>query len=120
VTIEGDITIRVMAGVGRWRITKKLTLAQLKKYRAKVRAFSQPFTQRRSRTLMGGWPQSTTDAVNAGFINYLESMVEAVGVEPTSENVTGQEPTYLVAFARRELPRHFRARRSERTRNARR
>ena len=36
-------------------------------------------------------------------------MVEAAGVEPASENVTGQEPTYLVAFARRELPRHIRA-----------
>jgi len=47
-------------------------------------------------------------------------MVEAVGVEPTSENVTGQEPTYLVQFPRRELPRHIRVRRSERTRNARR
>ena len=32
------------------------------------------------------------------------SVVEAVGVEPTSENVTGQEPTYLVAFARRSYP----------------
>ena len=27
-----------------------------------------------------------------------EVMVEAAGVEPASENVTGQEPTYLVAF----------------------
>ena len=36
-------------------------------------------------------------------------MVEAVGVEPTSENVTGQEPTYLSEFTRRELPRHIRA-----------
>ena len=35
-------------------------------------------------------------------------MVEAVGVEPTSENVTGQEPTYLVQFTRRELPRQIR------------
>jgi hypothetical protein len=26
-----------------------------------------------------------------------EILVEAVGVEPTSENVTGQEPTYLVS-----------------------
>jgi len=37
-----------------------------------------------------------------------EILVEAVGVEPTSENVTGQEPTYLVQFTRRELPRHIR------------
>jgi hypothetical protein len=47
--------------------------------------------------------------------NYL---VEAAGVEPASENVTGQEPTYLVAFTRRELPRHIRVLRLERTRNA--
>ena len=46
------------------------------------------------------------------------NMVEAAGVEPASENVTGQEPTYVVAFARRELPRHIRALRLERTRNA--
>ncbi len=45
-------------------------------------------------------------------------MVEAAGVEPASENVTGQEPTYVVTFARRELPRHIRALRLERTRNA--
>jgi len=45
-------------------------------------------------------------------------MVEAAGVEPASENVTGQEPTYLVAFTRRELPRHIRGLRLERTRNA--
>jgi hypothetical protein len=47
-----------------------------------------------------------------------EEMVEAVGVEPTSENVTGQEPTYLVQFTRRELPRQIRALHLERTRNA--
>ena len=35
-------------------------------------------------------------------------MVEAVGVEPTSENATGQEPTYLVQFTQRELPRQIR------------
>lgn len=48
------------------------------------------------------------------------NMVEAVGVEPTSENVTGQEPTYLVQFTRRELPRQIRVVRLERTRNAKR
>ena len=48
------------------------------------------------------------------------NMVEAVGVEPTSENVTGQEPTYLVQFTRRELPRQIRVLRLERTRNAKR
>ena len=46
-----------------------------------------------------------------------KNMVEAVGVEPTSENVTGQEPTYLVQFTRRELPRQIRVFRLERTRN---
>jgi hypothetical protein len=50
----------------------------------------------------------------------LKNMVEAVGVEPTSENVTGQEPTYLVQFTRRELPRQIRALRLERTRNVKR
>ena len=49
-----------------------------------------------------------------------EKMVEAVGVEPTSENVTGQEPTYLVQFTQRELPRQIRVLRLERTRNAKR
>ena len=47
-------------------------------------------------------------------------MVEAAGVEPASENVTGQEPTYLVQFTRRELPRQIRVVRLERTRNAKR
>ena len=45
-------------------------------------------------------------------------LVEAAGVEPASENVTGQEPTYVVAFTRRELPRHIRFLRLEPTRNA--
>jgi len=40
-----------------------------------------------------------------------QNVVEAAGVEPASENVTGQEPTYLVAFTRWELPHHFRVRR---------
>ena len=53
-----------------------------------------------------------------GEENNLERLVEAAGVEPASENVTGQKPTYLVAFTRRELPRHIRFLRSERTRNA--
>jgi hypothetical protein len=51
---------------------------------------------------------------------FQKNMVEAVGVEPTSENVTGQEPTYLVQFTRRELPRQIRVLRLERTRNAKR
>ena len=50
----------------------------------------------------------------------FRKLVEAVGVEPTSENVTGQEPTYLVQFTRRELPRQIRVVRLERTRNAKR
>jgi hypothetical protein len=53
-------------------------------------------------------------------LKFQEKMVEAVGVEPTSENVTGQEPTYLVQFTRRELPRQIRVLRLERTRNAKR
>ena len=28
----------------------------------------------------------------------IRNMVEAAGVEPASENITGQEPTYLFAF----------------------
>ena len=31
-------------------------------------------------------------------------MVEAAGVEPASENVTGKETTYLVQFMRRNYP----------------
>lgn len=52
--------------------------------------------------------------------DFTKDLVEAVGVEPTSENVTGQEPTYLVQFTRRELPRQIRVVRLERTRNAKR
>jgi hypothetical protein len=52
--------------------------------------------------------------------DFRKRLVEAVGVEPTSENVTGQEPTYLVQFTRRELPRQIRVLRLERTRNAKR
>jgi len=44
-------------------------------------------------------------------------MVEAAGVEPASENVTGQEPTCLVAFMPWALPQDVRDPRSERTRN---
>ena len=45
-------------------------------------------------------------------------MVEAAGVEPASENVTGQEPTCVVAFMPQALPWDVRGLRSERTRNA--
>src|SRR5262249_50720687 len=55
-------------------------------------------------------------SLRSGF--QKKKMVEAVGVEPTSENVTGQEPTYLVQFTRREFPRQIRVLRLERTRNA--
>jgi len=54
--------------------------------------------------------------------NYLKllktKVVEATGVEPASENVTGQEPTCLVQFMPWALPQDVRGRRSERTRNA--
>src|SRR5437762_9103938 len=45
-------------------------------------------------------------------------MVEAAGVEPASENVTGQEPTCVVQFMPQALPWDVRGARSERTRNA--
>jgi len=45
-------------------------------------------------------------------------MVEAAGVEPASENVTGQETTCLFAFMPQALPWDVRGPRSERTRNA--
>ena len=48
----------------------------------------------------------------------LLKMVEAAGVEPASENVTGQEPTCLVQFLPPALPEDVRGPRSERTRNA--
>jgi beta-phosphoglucomutase-like phosphatase (HAD superfamily) len=50
-------------------------------------------------------------------INVLE-MVEAAGVEPASENVTGQETTCLVQFLLPAFTGNVRGRRSERTRNA--
>ena len=46
------------------------------------------------------------------------SVVEAAGVEPASENVTGQETTCLFAFMPSALPEDVRGPRSERTRNA--
>src|SRR5215469_16380325 len=46
-----------------------------------------------------------------------EKLVEAAGVEPASENVTGQEPTCVVQFLPQALPWDVRGRRSERTRN---
>lgn len=47
-----------------------------------------------------------------------EILVEAAGVEPASENVTGQETTCLFQFMPQALPWDVRSRRSERTRNA--
>jgi hypothetical protein len=44
-------------------------------------------------------------------------MVEAAGVEPASENVTGQETTCLVQFMLLAFTRNVRGPRSERTRN---
>jgi len=48
------------------------------------------------------------------------SVVEAAGVEPASENVTGQETTCLFTFMPWALPQDVRAGCSERTRNSRR
>jgi hypothetical protein len=47
-----------------------------------------------------------------------EILVEAAGVEPASENVTGQETTCLFQFMPWALPQDVRGCRSERTRNA--
>jgi hypothetical protein len=47
-----------------------------------------------------------------------KGMVEAAGVEPASENVTGQETTCLFQFMPSALPEDVRGPRSERTRNA--
>jgi hypothetical protein len=44
-------------------------------------------------------------------------VVEAAGVEPASENVTGQETTCLFTFMPSALPEDVRDLRSERTRN---
>jgi hypothetical protein len=38
-------------------------------------------------------------------------MVEAAGVEPASENDDSKEPTYVVTFMLRALPRNVRGRR---------
>jgi hypothetical protein len=46
-----------------------------------------------------------------------EIVVEAAGVEPASENVTGQETTCLFTFMPSALPEDVRDLRSERTRN---
>ena len=46
-----------------------------------------------------------------------EIVVEAAGVEPASENVTGQETTCLFTFMPQALPWDVRGPRSERTRN---
>jgi hypothetical protein len=48
---------------------------------------------------------------------WKDGLVEAAGVEPASENVTGQETTCLFAFMPLALPKDVRDRRSERTRN---
>jgi hypothetical protein len=46
------------------------------------------------------------------------NMVEAAGVEPASENVTGQETTCLFQFMPWALPQDVRDNCSERTRNS--
>ena len=48
------------------------------------------------------------------------TVVEAAGVEPASENVTGQETTCLFRFMPWALPQDVRDGCSERTRNSRR
>jgi hypothetical protein len=45
------------------------------------------------------------------------NVVEAAGVEPASENVTGQETTCLVQFMLLAFTKNVRDLRSERTRN---
>ena len=47
-------------------------------------------------------------------------VVEAAGVEPASENVTGKENYMLIPFMPWALPQDVRAAGSERTRNRRR
>ena len=59
------------------------------------------------------WKFSSSD----GRLHYLFVVVEAAGVEPASENVTGQETTCLFAFMPQALPWDVRGVRSERTRN---
>ena len=48
----------------------------------------------------------------------IKAMVEAAGVEPASENVTGQETTCLFRFMPWALPQDVRDSCSERTRNS--
>jgi hypothetical protein len=48
----------------------------------------------------------------------ITEMVEAAGVEPASENVTGQETTCLFQFMPWALPQDVRGHCSERTRNS--
>jgi hypothetical protein len=57
-----------------------------------------------------------TEQVSVLFVS--GEMVEAAGVEPASENVTGQETTCLFQFMPWALPQDVRGPRSERTRNA--
>ena len=54
-----------------------------------------------------------TKSISLGSTN----VVEAAGVEPASENVTGQKTTCLFQFMPLALPKDVRDRRSERTRN---
>jgi hypothetical protein len=51
------------------------------------------------------------------FAKSWKEVVEAAGVEPASENVTGQETTCLFRFMPQALPWDVRGPRSERTRN---
>jgi len=64
---------------------------------------------------------TVTDIVGKLFLPRFNPrcvVVEAAGVEPASENVTGQETTCLVQFMLPAFTGNVRGRRSERTRNA--
>jgi hypothetical protein len=74
----------------------------------------------RSSGFVALWP-TVTDIVGKLFLPRFNPrcvVVEAAGVEPASENVTGQETTCLVQFMLPAFTGNVRGRRSERTRNA--
>ena len=74
--------------------------------------------EKRPLMISRGWIQAAVLFLMFLFCNQQYTLVEAAGVEPASENVTGQEPTCVVAFMPQALPWDVRGLRSERTRNA--